>query len=261
MNLKITNIQNFSLHDGPGIRTTIFLAGCPLSCIWCHNPEAKTQKSQLVFDKKKCTNCKSCEICPNKVHTFEVEHKIDRNLCIMCEKCINTCKANALTNSVRTLSFSEYLDIVDRQKRLIGDNGGITFSGGEPMQQGKILINFLDSTHVHKAIETCGFADETLFKDVIEKVDFVMFDVKIADNELHEKYTGVSNELILKNLEHLRNSGKPFVIRTPLIKDITDTKENLSLIEALVMGDTWEKLPYNPLTSVKYQRIGEKYLL
>lgn len=261
MELKITNVQNFAIHDGPGIRTTVFLAGCPLDCVWCHNPETKSQKPKLVFDEKKCTLCKACLVCPNMVHTFDELHKIDRSRCVMCGKCIEVCKTGALSKSVKTLTLDEYLELVERQKRIVGDNGGITFSGGEPLAQGKTLIEFLDKTNTHKAIETCGYADEELFKEVIKRVDYVMFDVKIADSTLHKKYTGASNELILKNLEHLRNSGKDFILRTPLIKGITDTNDNLEKISEIVGSDNWEKLEFNPLTPVKYQLIGEDYLL
>jgi pyruvate formate lyase activating enzyme len=179
----------------------------------------------------------------------------------MCEKCIEVCQTGALSKSVKSLTLDEYLELVERQKRIVGDNGGITFSGGEPLAQGKTLIEFLDKTNTHKAIETCGYADEELFKEVIKRVDYVMFDVKIADSTLHKKYTGVSNELILKNLEHLRNSGKDFILRTPLIKGITDTNDNLEKISEIVGSDNWEKLEFNPLTPVKYQLIGEDYLL
>ncbi len=261
MELKITDVQNFTLHDGPGIRTTIFLAGCPLSCVWCHNPEARTQKPTLLFDEKKCTMCGACGVCPNKAHKFDTTHKIDRSKCNLCEKCINACKNDALTKSVRNLTLEQYLKIVERQRLLIGENGGITFSGGEPLAQGKTLIDFLDKTAVHKAIETCGYADEELFKEVIKRVDFVMFDIKLADEKLHKQYTGVSNELIFKNLAHLRSSGTAFVIRTPLIPHITDTKENLEAIKDIVGSDKWEKPEYNTLTPLKYERMGEQYLL
>ncbi len=166
-----------------------------------------------------------------------------------------------MKESVRCLSEEEYLKIIERQQRLVGENGGITFSGGEPLMQGEKLIKFLEKTTIHKAIETCGYCKEELFKEVIKMVDFVMFDIKLTDENLHKKYTGVSNELILKNLGNLRASGKPFLLRTPLIPGITDTKENLEQIEKIVSRDNWEKLPYNTLTPIKYNRIGETYLL
>ncbi|MBO5370303.1 MAG: glycyl-radical enzyme activating protein [Clostridia bacterium] len=257
MELKITDIQTFCLHDGPGVRTTIFLAGCPLSCVWCHNPEARAYHPILVFDEKKCTYCGACSMCP--CHDFTHGHTINRDACTLCGKCVENCKSGALSISQRSLFYEEYALLVDRQSRLTGELGGITFSGGEPLSQGKELIKFLDATPIHKAIETCGYADGELFSEVIKRTDLVMFDLKLADDTLHRKYTGVSNALILENLKRLRKSGKPFLLRTPLIPGITDTEENLMQIQQIVDGDPWEKLPYNPLTSVKYERIGMKY--
>ena len=261
MKLKITNIQTFSIHDGPGIRTTVFLTGCPLGCVWCHNPEAMKSKAVLLFEEKKCTNCRACTVCPENAHTFDLGHSIDRNRCIRCGKCVAVCPNSAVSLSTRELPFEEYLKIVERQARVIGDNGGITFSGGEPMLQGKALIEFLEATPIHKAVETCGYAEEALFCQVVKHADYIMFDLKLADEALHRQYTGVSNGRILRNLENLRRSGKPYLLRTPLIPGITDTEENLSAIGRIVGADPWEKLPYNTLTPVKYERIGKPYPL
>lgn len=261
MELKITDVQTFTLHDGPGIRTTIFLAGCPLNCIWCHNPEARTQKSTLIFDRKKCIECKKCTVCPNGAHSFDGHHKIDRQRCNLCGKCIIDCPNGALSKSIKSLTQEDYLRLVQRQAHLVGENGGVTFSGGEPLMQGKVLIEFLKITPIHKAIETCGYCDEELFKEALKYVDYVMFDIKLADEKKHKKYTGLSNTLILKNLEHLRNSGKPFILRTPLIPNVTDDADNLKKIEAIVKNDNWEKLSYNTLTPLKYERLGEEYTL
>ncbi len=259
--LKITHIQTFSLHDGPGIRTTVFLAGCPLSCVWCHNPEARSAKPVLLFDERKCTNCRVCAACPAGAHTFGDGHRIDRSACRMCGTCIENCPGGALSRSVRTLTMEEYLRVAGTQARVIGEDGGITFSGGEPLAQGRELLGFLEETSVHRAVETCGYAEEELFREVVRRCDYVMFDLKLADDALHRKYTGVSNVPILKNLEILRKSGKEFLLRTPLIPGITDTAENLAAIERIAGGDTWEKLPYNPLAPVQYERMGEPYPL
>ena len=236
MALTITHIQPFSLHDGPGVRTTVFLAGCPLSCVWCHNPEARHTRPLLIYDKKRCAQCRACAaVCPNNAHRFEKgTHSVDRTRCQNCTACVSTCPSGALSVSVRTLHKDEYQQAVARQARLVGDNGGITFSGGEPLYQGETLIEYLEETPLHKAIETCGYADEELFYEVIRRCDFIMFDIKLADDTLHRQYTGVSNQPILNNLERLRQSGKPFVLRTPLIPGITDTSENLAQIENIV---------------------------
>ncbi len=261
MTLNITNIQTFSIHDGPGIRTTLFLAGCPLKCTWCHNPETQTGKPTLAFEQAKCTNCRQCEDCPQGVHIFTDKHEIDRRACVLCGDCIQNCPSGALSFSQRELTEEEYVHIAQRQMRVVGDNGGITFSGGEPLHQKERFLHFLILCDIHKAVETCGFASADTFCKMLEKTDFVMFDLKLADAELHRRYTGVSNELILKNLDNLRQSGKPFVLRTPLIPGITDGEDNLAAIREIVKDDPWEKLPYNPLTESKYERIGKDFCL
>lgn len=259
--LKICNIQDFSLHDGPGIRTTIFLAGCPLRCVWCHNPETQDKKPVLVYEAQACIHCGQCTICPNGVHRFSPEHTLQREHCHLCEQCVAACPTGALTVSQKELSDREFVALAEKQKRLAGNGGGITFSGGEPLMQGKALLRLMEMTDVHIAIETCGYADEDLFLAVVRRADYVMFDLKLADDQQHRQYTGVSNRLILRNLEQLRNSGTPFVLRTPLIPGITDTEDNLQAISRIVGKDPWEKLPYNSLTPAKYAKIGKPYTL
>ncbi len=261
MPLKITSIQDFALHDGPGIRCTIFLAGCPLRCAWCHNPETQSTKSVLIYEEKNCIGCRMCESCPTGTHQFDGAHVLLRENCTHCGYCASVCPADALSMSIKELTDEEYFRLVQRQKRLSGDSGGITFSGGEPLMQGEAILALIRSSDIHTAIETCGYAEEALFREVIEAVDYVMFDLKLADDAAHKKYTGVSNGPILKNLEILRNSGTPFIIRTPLIPGITDTKANLNALSVLVGNDDWEKLEYNPLTPAKYARIGKAYPL
>lgn len=261
MTLDITNIQTFSIHDGPGIRTTLFLAGCPLKCTWCHNPETQSGKPILVFDRGKCTLCRRCEICPNGVHTFAEDHKICRNSCTLCGNCVKNCPTGALSVSQWELTEEKFIRIAQRQKRVVGDNGGVTFSGGEPLLQGERFLHFLNLCDIHKAVETCGFAPEDTFSKMLEMTDYVMLDIKLADPALHKKYTGASNELILKNLDNLRQSRKPFVLRTPLIPGITDSEDNLAAIREIVRDDPWERLPYNPLTESKYERIGKEFSL
>lgn len=261
MELKISHIQTFSLQDGPGIRTTVFLSGCPLRCPWCHNPETQSLTSELLFEKEKCIGCGKCAVCPQGVHAFTPEHTLRRQLCRMCGDCTALCPTGALRPSVTGLTPEAFQKLADEQLRLFGSDGGITFSGGEPLLQWQTVSRFLDGVRIHIAVETCGYAPRQTFAQMLAQTDYVMLDVKLADDRLHRQYTGVSNRPILENLELLRRSGKPYLIRTPLIPGITDTQENLTQIRALIGDSPWEHLPCNTLAPVKYAWLGREYPL
>ena len=251
MNGVIFDIKEMAVHDGPGIRTTVFLKGCPLRCKWCHNPEGLTAEPQLMYKQARCIKCGRCKT--------ECNHPE----CQPFGKCIRVCPQNCLEISGRTVEAKFLAKELKENAEILGDSfGGFTFSGGEPLAQPKFLIELMDELKdYHLCIETSGYAKTEVFSEILEKLDFVIMDIKIADSELHKKYTGVSNSRILENFETLRKSGKPYLIRTPLIPNITDTKENLEGIKKIIGNADWEKLPYNKMAGAKYKMLGMSYEL
>lgn len=239
----VFDVQELTVHDGPGGRITFFFKGCPLRCIWCHNPEGQSSKQELLFVKDKCIGCKSC---------------LQRGV-----RTADFCPTGALKKCGVQLTAEE---IVNRAVQLKATlkllQGGVTFSGGEPCAQPEFLIECLKRLKkegIHTAIETSGYCLEEQFQRIIELCDFVYMDIKLMDDTLHQTMTGVSNQLILKNAQVLKNSQIPHCFRTPMIPGITDTKENLSAIAAWLKDAPWEKLPYNELAKVKYEQCGRIY--
>jgi len=242
----IFDIKEMAVHDGPGIRTTVFFKGCPLRCKWCHNPEGLSFEPQLMYKNARCINCKNCQ--------KECEH-------IECKpfgRCIRACPENCLEIAGRKVTAKGLAKELKKSAGILGDNfGGFTFSGGEPLAQPEFLLELIEELKdYHLCIETSGHCDSKIFKNIIEKLDFIIMDIKIADNELHKKYTDVGNEKILSNFDILRKIGTPYIIRTPLIPNITHTKDNLEGIEKIIRGSTWEKLPYNAAAGAKYKMLG-----
>lgn len=246
---NVFDIKEMAVHDGPGLRTTVFLKGCPLRCVWCHNPEGLTPKPQLMYKDARCRKCGQCMI------------SCDHPECSPYGRCIYMCPENCLEVVGREVDAKKLAVEIKQTALVLGDHfGGFTFSGGEPLAQADFVlevIRYLPGYHF--AIETSGFANEEIFQRVLEKLDYVIMDLKLADDSLHRKYTGVSNVPILRNLEILRNSGKPCCIRTPLIPGITDTDENLTAIKQLVFDMEHELLPYNPIGEAKYKMLGLSY--
>lgn len=245
----IFDIKEFSLHDGPGIRTTVFLKGCPLRCAWCHNPEGLSKEPQLMIKHNLCVGCKKC-LAP-----------CTHEECKPFSRCLHACSKGLISLSGETVDSDTLV------KRLLKNSeflnlGGVTFSGGEPLMQAPFVIETAKKlTNVHKAIQTSGYADGDTFKAVIEVMDFIMMDIKIADTAAHIKYTKRSNEQILKNFEYLKNSNKEFLIRTPLIPGITDTKENLDAIKKIIGDCPYELLDYNQFAGAKYPMLDMEFPL
>lgn len=245
----IFDIKEMAVHDGPGIRTTVFLKGCPLRCKWCHNPEGLSFEPQLMYKEIRCVNCRNCQ--------KECEHPE----CQPFSKCIYACPENCLELSGKKVTAKELAKELKKSADVLGDDfGGFTFSGGEPLAQPEFLLELMEELNgYHLCIETSGFCNRKIFKEIIEKLDFIIMDIKIADSDLHRDYTGIGNEIILENFNILKSSGKPYLIRTPLIPDLTDTKENLNAIHEIIGNADWEKLPYNNMAGAKYRMLGIEY--
>lgn len=237
----IFNIEEMTLHDGSGVRLTVFMKGCPLHCKWCHNPEGLSIKPQLMYKKEKCCHCGLC---------FKPCTHDD---CKPFGRCLHVCPNNAISLCGKEYTSDELAKKINSYKRIFdATGGGVTFSGGEPTMQWafiKEVISKLDN--IKTAIETCGYVSSEIFKDVVNTIDEIYMDIKVYDEQKHIEFTGVSNKQILENFNYLKNHHNNFTIRTPLISGFTDTEENLSQIEKLVEGLRWEKLPENMLARAK----------
>jgi pyruvate formate lyase activating enzyme len=247
----VFDIKEFAVHDGPGPRVTVFLKGCPLRCRWCHNPEGLSPEPQLLWKKNLCVGCGRCrEPCG---------HEECRGL----GRCWRKCPKGALSLSGRVWEAEALAEKLRRSAPMLSAmGGGVTLSGGEPTMQWRFAAELLDRlAPMHRAVETCGYCSEEAFRAILGRVEYVLMDLKLADPALHQKYTGVDNAPILRNLELLRASGKPFLLRTPLIPGITDTEENLRGIAALAGGDPVELLEYNSFAPAKYAMLGRDYPL
>ncbi len=257
----IFDIKRFSVHDGPGIRTTIFFKGCPLRCLWCQNPEGFKLKKEIYYFPSKCINCGSCiKACPNNALKLSSDGKlkIDREKCSLCGKCVSVCSTEAISFNGEWVSISELVELTLRDLQFYKDSGGgVTLSGGEPTMQTPAAESFLKELkkrNIHTAIETCGCAKGEDFVRVLNYTDLVIFDLKLANKKLHQKFTGVSNEVILENLRRI--SGKDLLIRIPIIPGYTDMKENMislsKIISKLNRVRGVELIPYNELAEAKY---------
>ncbi len=245
---RIFSIEEFSTFDGPGIRTSVFLKGCPLKCLWCHNPEGQSFSKEYYRSPNGCLNCDNC--------LFEGKLK---------EESIAACNRNLVRVFGEDYTPEELAEKLLKNQRILNMNGGgITFSGGEPTSQGDFLLECLKllKNKVHLCLQTCGFTNR--FNDFLPHLDMVLYDLKIIDNDLHKKFCGVDNKIILENHRLLAESKKPFITRMPLITGITDTTDNLTNV-ALFLNenkvDYIELLPYNKLAGAKYKGLLRQYEL
>lgn len=254
----MTNIQRYSLHDGPGIRTTVFLKGCQLRCPWCHNPETISSEPELLFYPEKCINCGHCsETCKTKAHKIDKtgRHVFDSKLCIGCLECTDVCYTGALQAVGKYQSVSEVMqEVVEDIPFYKNSNGGITVSGGEPLLQIEFIAEILQTCKklsIHTAIETNLLFPWDIVLKVIPYIDLWMVDVKHFDPKTHKILTGMSNSLLIENLRRLDDLQKSLIVRTPLIRNLTDNHENIHQIAeflgTLTSVEYYELLSYHPL--------------
>lgn len=265
----IFNIQRFCTDDGPGIRTTVFLKGCPLHCIWCHNPESQAKRNEILFDAKKCINCGRCgTVCPHKCHSLDKKHTFNRSLCVGCGICAVVCPVKALELYGKSITVDEAYDEVKKDKVFYETSGGgVTISGGEPLFQPEFtaeLLRICRENGIHTAIETSGFANEGVLLSVIKYCDLILFDIKETDAELHKRYTGAPLTPILENLSIINERKIPFIIRAPIIPTLNDRESHLkalkSLRESMQFCQGIQVMPYHRIGSYKYELLNKKYI-
>ncbi len=269
----VTNIQKYSIHDGDGIRTTVFFKGCHLSCLWCHNPETQKFETELQVDTAKCTGCGRCEkVCPQGAITISMEGKsvTDRDKCIVCGKCESACLGNYRTVVGREYSVKELVRICLQDQMFYEEShGGVTLSGGEVMAMDpdyiQSLVKALWREGIDVTIDTCGQAPYSSYKAILPYVHTWLYDIKVMDEEKHKKYIGMGNKVILDNLKGIASEGARIYIRIPTVKEVNGDSESMQQIidflkENNIQPPQVNLLPYHSTGSHKYGKLGRDYL-
>jgi pyruvate formate lyase activating enzyme len=275
----VFNIQRFSIHDGPGIRTTVFLKGCPLSCFWCHNPEGRHAYAELQYHPDRCIACGACvEACPNHAHALrDGVHVFDRDRCRNSFDCVATCYSNALEIAGRAMTVDQVMEEVLRDRAFYHETGGVTLSGGEPALAGDFAGEVLARSKaegLHTAIETCGACQWSALEALLPVTDLVMMDLKVVPSGRHKEVTGAGNDRILENARRLARTEKPLIFRTPIVPSVNDSEGEIQAIVSFLKelagtrpgngssgGATlrYELLPFHRLASDKYASLGMTY--
>ncbi len=264
----IFDVQNYAIYDGPGIRTIIFLKGCPLKCDWCQNPESQKLNPLISYFKEKCQLCEICvNACPNNALQLLIDEiKRDKALCTMCGICSEKCPNQVMEIVGRNISLEELVEIVVRDKPFYDNSGGgATISGGEPTMQINFLLELLKALKkqgIHAAIETCGYFNEDLIGELVKYVDLFLFDIKLIDNEKHKEFTDVSNEKILTNFSKILSKvgSERIIPRIPLIPgvntDVSTIQHIITFLLEINYNGQIHLMPYNKLTKTKYEKVG-----
>ncbi len=266
----IFDIKKYSINDGPGIRVTLFFKGCPLSCVWCHNPESIEDFAQKMYTASKCIGAVKCiQVCPNHALTLTPNGiETDWEQCQLCGKCAEVCPTKAIEMSGREYSSAELMRIIERETVFFDHSqGGVTFSGGEPLMHADKLIDLLDrcgQKQIHRVVDTTLFAKTELVLEVAKRTELFLVDLKAFDTQVHQQYTGVPNELILKNIQVLAENDIDFIIRIPFIDGVNADEKTLHDEAEFLASIPWKRkevnlLPYHDIAKNKHQKLGTTY--
>jgi pyruvate formate lyase activating enzyme len=265
----IFDVKKFSIHDGPGIRTTVFFKGCSLSCWWCHNPESQSLQPEMIFRGSRCIQCAACEaICAQgAISADDGVLTTDGQKCTLCGDCVEACYAEAREIVGQEMTVAQVMAEIERDIAFYDESGGgVTFSGGEPLLQESFLLALLRACkekEIHTTLDTCGFAPWETLDRVRECVDLFLYDLKLMDDARHREFTGVSNKLILSNLQALSARREDIILRVPLIPGMNDDEENIrqtgTFATALPCLNRMDILPYHRGAVDKYDRLNRAY--
>ena len=265
MKLTVTDIQRFCTHDGPGIRTTVFLKGCGMRCKWCHNPETQDRAPELLFEPNKCIGCGACAaVCPRGAHSFSSgSHLLDRSVCSACGNCAGACPTQALTLCGKSLSAEEVLQAVLRDQAFYGEAGGVTLSGGEPLLQKEAVVGFVKSCRangISVVVETCGLFDGAILPEIVPDVRLFLWDLKDTDDGRHRAYTGVSNRTTLENLRSADAMGAATRLRCILVGGVNTNDQHYRAVAEVCRGlrhcEGVELIPYHAYGGSKATFLG-----
>ena len=263
---KIFEIKRFAVHDGDGIRTTVFFKGCPLQCVWCHNPEGIGFQPQIAFYENKCVGCGECAlVCDNGAHRMEDGiHVFDREKCAACGKCAEACLGMALQLYGKEVTLQELLPLLMEDREFYENSGGgVTLSGGECLMQADFcaaLLEKLKENGVHTAVDTCGFVSKSAIDKVLPFTDIFLYDMKAFDDDVHIRCTGHSNQRILENLKYIDSCGKKIEIRIPYVPGMNDDQipKIAAFLSTLKNITKVKVLPYHNYAGSKYKSLAMK---
>ncbi|MDR1557314.1 MAG: glycyl-radical enzyme activating protein [Tannerellaceae bacterium] len=264
------DIKRYSINDGPGIRITLFLKGCPLSCVWCHNPEGIQPRKEKMYTRKKCIGCRTCvEHCPYQaIYPTAEGMKTNTEACRLCGQCAAVCPTKAMEISGTEYSVDYLMREIEKETIFMDrSGGGVTFCGGEPLLHPDVLLELLRrcrSLGIHRAMDTTLYAREEVVAEVMKETDLFLVDLKQMDSGKHRYYCGVPNERILANLRRVTEAGKALVIRIPLIEGVNADEENITRSATYLASLPWERrlvhlLPYHDIAKGKHEKLGTRY--